>query len=60
MMMNCCLMRRACRALLPNAAGLSRIGPIMAEVWFETPVAATDRKALARACEALVAARVAA
>ncbi len=46
--------------LLPNAAGLSRIGPIMAEVWFETPVAATDRKALARACEALVAARVAA
>ncbi len=46
-------------ALLPHAAGLTRLRGLCVEVWFEAPVAATDRKALARACEAAVVARLA-
>lgn len=50
-------------ALLPNALGLiamaSRSGPLEAQLWFCDPVGASDRKALARACEAAVAERLA-
>lgn len=44
--------------LLPHAAALSRMRGLVAEVWFEEPVSGGDRKALARACEAAVAARL--
>lgn len=44
--------------LLPHAAGLSRMGGLVAQVWFEEPVLGSDRKALARACEAAVARRL--
>ena len=44
--------------LLPHAAALSRMRGLVAEVWFEKPVVGGDRKALARACEAAVAARL--
>jgi 1-acyl-sn-glycerol-3-phosphate acyltransferase len=44
--------------LLPNALGLLRMGGLLAEVWFEEPVSGENRKALARACEAAVLARI--
>lgn len=44
--------------LLPHALHLAGMGRIRAEVWFETPIEAGDRKALARACEAAVVARL--
>ena len=44
--------------LLPHFAGLARLGGILAEVWIEEAVAATDRKTLARQCHAAIAARV--
>lgn len=45
-------------ALLPNALGVAGMRAMIAEVWFEEPVCATERKALARACEAVVVARI--
>lgn len=45
--------------LLPHALNLAGMGRIRAEVWFEAPIEAGDRKALARACEAAVVARLA-
>ena len=44
--------------LLPHARALSRMGGLVAEVWFEAPVTGGDRKVLAKACEAAVAARL--
>ena len=44
--------------LLPHALHLAGMGPIRAEVWFEAPIEAGDRKVLARACEAAVAERL--
>jgi 1-acyl-sn-glycerol-3-phosphate acyltransferase len=44
--------------LLPHAAGLLTGPKLVAQVWFEEPVLAADRKALARACEAAVAERL--
>lgn len=44
--------------LLPHALTLAGMGRIRAEVWFETPIEAGDRKGLARACEAAVVARL--
>ncbi|NBC36754.1 1-acyl-sn-glycerol-3-phosphate acyltransferase [Novosphingobium sp. FSY-8] len=44
--------------LLSHVRGLARLGGMRAEVWFEEPVTATDRKALAKACEAAVLARL--
>jgi 1-acyl-sn-glycerol-3-phosphate acyltransferase len=46
--------------LLPHALHLAGMGRIRAEVWFEEPIEAGDRKALARACEASIVARLAA
>jgi lyso-ornithine lipid O-acyltransferase len=37
----------------------TRHGGLVADVWFETPVAGRDRKAIARACEAAISARLA-
>jgi 1-acyl-sn-glycerol-3-phosphate acyltransferase len=45
--------------LLPNFIGLAKMGGVRAQVWFEEPVAGGDRKALARGCEAAIAARLA-
>ena len=44
--------------LLPHALHLAGMGRIRAEVWFEEPIEAGDRKALARACEASIVARL--
>ena len=44
--------------LMPHAAALSRMGGLVAEVWFEEPVLGANRKVLAKACEEAVAARL--
>jgi len=45
--------------LLSHFAGLARLGGIIAEVWIEDPVAAAERKALARQSHAVIARRIA-
>lgn len=40
--------------LLPHALALAGMGQIKAQVWFEAPIEAGDRKVLARACEAAI------
>ncbi|MBW8753146.1 MAG: 1-acyl-sn-glycerol-3-phosphate acyltransferase [Sphingomonadales bacterium] len=45
-------------ALLPHAFALAASGGVIAEVWFETPIPATDRKAAAESCRSAIAARL--
>lgn len=46
-------------ALLPHAFALAGRGGVLAEIVFEAPVEAADRKALARLCQEAIAARLA-
>ena len=45
--------------LLPHAIALARRGGLVAELWFGTPMAAGERKALTRACFAQIEGRLA-
>jgi 1-acyl-sn-glycerol-3-phosphate acyltransferase len=45
-------------ALLPHAFALAASGGVIAEVWFEAPIPATDRKAAAESCRSAIAARL--